>query len=65
MYVCNCAGVTQRELSRRLEQGTAGLKALRAERGLCQGCGKCTREVREALKHCEGARRSTLERSRS
>lgn len=52
MYVCNCAGVTRKELSCHLQQGIAGLKALQAERGLCRGCGKCTREVRAVLKHC-------------
>ncbi|MGE3538848.1 MAG: bacterioferritin-associated ferredoxin [Candidatus Tectimicrobiota bacterium] len=50
MYVCNCAGVTHRELHRHLDQGATNVKALCAERGLCRGCGKCAREVGEVLK---------------
>jgi bacterioferritin-associated ferredoxin len=50
MYVCNCAGVTHRELHSRLHQGATSLKELRAALGVCQGCGKCAREVGEVLK---------------
>ena len=50
MYVCNCAGVTHRELCHYLSQGNTNIKTLWAERGLCRGCGKCAREVGEVLK---------------
>jgi bacterioferritin-associated ferredoxin len=50
MYVCNCAGVTHGALHSRLQQGAANIKELRAELGLCTGCGKCVREVCEMLK---------------
>lgn len=61
MYVCNCAGVTQRELYRRLHQGAVDIKALQAELGLCKGCGKCAREVREMLKGRGDSERSQTE----
>ena len=50
MYVCNCAGVTHRELHSRLDQGAVGIKELQAELGVGKGCGKCAREVCELLK---------------
>lgn len=61
MYVCNCAGVTHRELYSRLHQGAISIKELQAELGLCAGCGKCAREVCEALKNCEDSERGRTE----
>jgi bacterioferritin-associated ferredoxin len=61
MYVCNCAGVTHRELQSRLHQGAIGIKELRAELGLCGGCGKCAREVCEMLKGYRDGERSRAE----
>ena len=61
MYVCNCAGVTHRELHNRLDQGTVCFKELRAELGLCKGCGKCAREVCEMLKGRVNSERNRVE----
>jgi bacterioferritin-associated ferredoxin len=62
MYVCNCAGVTHREIHSRLDQGAVCIKELRAELGLCTGCGKCAREVRELLKGREKSERNQADR---
>lgn len=49
MYVCNCQGVREREISQVIQAGATTMKALREVLGVASCCGKCAIEVREQL----------------
>lgn len=49
MYICICAAVTDRQIRNCIEEGCASVGELRAELGVCSGCGQCARAVRHML----------------
>lgn len=49
MYVCICSAVTDRQISQAVNGGAETLKALRTLLGVCGGCCKCARDVKELI----------------
>lgn len=49
MYVCNCAGVTQRQVKQAVNDGATTVKQLKNELGVASGCGQCACEARELI----------------
>lgn len=49
MYVCNCQGIRETEISQTIRSGATTLRALRQALGVGSGCGKCVCEVRDQL----------------
>ena len=49
MYVCNCNGVRERELTQGIQAGLHTVKALREALGVGTCCGKCVCDVRKHL----------------
>ncbi len=49
MYVCNCAGVTQRQVRQAVNDGATTVKQLKSELGLASGCGQCACDARELI----------------
>jgi len=52
MYICNCNGITEREIRGAAELGCASVEDLRRDLGLGNCCGKCVPEAREVLGGC-------------
>lgn len=65
MYVCNCNGVRERDLTQGIAAGLHTVKALRETLGVGSCCGKCVCDVRKHLQAhrtesaCRGACHST------
>ena len=49
MYVCNCAGVTQRQIKHAVNEGATTVKQLKAKLDVASGCGQCACEARELI----------------
>lgn len=45
MYVCNCNGITEREIRGALELGCASVDDLKRDLGVASCCGKCLPEA--------------------
>ena len=50
MYVCNCKGVTEREIWEAAARGAHSLKDLRRELGVASECGQCAEDAKRCLK---------------
>lgn len=55
MYICNCMGITDREIRGAAELGCETVADLGREFGLGTRCGKCVPDASRVLKAC-GAR---------
>jgi bacterioferritin-associated ferredoxin len=55
MYVCNCNGITEREIRGAVELGCTTLSDLRRDLGVATCCGKCAPHARKVLRHCTRA----------
>lgn len=56
MYICNCHGVRESEISQTIQSGATTLKALRQALGVGTCCGKCVTDVRDQLHREAGTR---------
>jgi bacterioferritin-associated ferredoxin len=54
MYVCNCMGITEREIRGAADLGCDSVKELSRELGVGTCCGKCVPEARALLARCCG-----------
>ena len=54
LYVCNCNGITEREIRGAASLGCATLQDLRRELGVGGCCGKCVPQAGEILRQCTG-----------
>ena len=54
MYVCNCNGIRERELTQGIQAGLTTVKALRETLGVGNCCGKCVCDVRRHLQAAQG-----------
>jgi bacterioferritin-associated ferredoxin len=52
MYICNCNGITEREIRGAAELGCASLEDLRRDLGVASCCGKCADEASRVLVGC-------------
>ena len=50
MYVCNCAGVTERDIHDAIDQGALSVKDLRRELNVADDCCQCTCDVKRCLR---------------
>jgi len=50
MYVCLCAGITDRQIKDKVGQGCNRLKDLMRETGLGMHCGKCCVQASEIIR---------------
>lgn len=57
MYICNCMGITEREIRGAADLGCETVKDLSRELGVGTCCGKCVPEARNLLRGCCGAQR--------
>ena len=55
MYVCNCEGVTEREIRQAVRLGACSMRALETSLCVAQNCGKCAPEVRVILREERGS----------
>ncbi|HET9576449.1 MAG TPA: (2Fe-2S)-binding protein [Usitatibacter sp.] len=55
MYICNCMGITEREIRGAADLGCQSVKDLSRELGVGTCCGKCVPEARNLLSACCGA----------
>jgi bacterioferritin-associated ferredoxin len=56
MYVCNCNGITERDIQGAVALGCTSVKELNRELGVGSCCGKCVPDARSLLKRCGAAR---------
>lgn len=49
MYVCNCKGVTDRDIREAVENGVSNLRSLRKCTGATGQCGKCAHHANAVL----------------
>lgn len=52
MYLCNCNGITKREIAGAAELGCTTLADLQRDLGVGTCCGKCVAEAQEVLRQC-------------
>lgn len=50
MLVCNCIGVTEKQVKAAINDGCSSLRDLRNELGVASSCGCCAQEARDLLK---------------
>lgn len=50
MYVCNCAGVTQKEIESAIASGADSMQALRQTLNVAKDCCQCACEVKRCLR---------------
>ena len=55
MYICNCNGVTEREIRGAVELGCATVADLKRELGVASCCGKCLPEASKLVRACAGS----------
>lgn len=55
MYVCNCNGVTEREIRGAVELGCNNVADLTRELGVANCCGKCLPEAARLVRTCSGS----------
>ena len=63
MYICNCNGITEREIRGAAELGCTTIEDLRRDLGVGDCCGKCVPEARNVLRQCAGGCRGRQSRS--
>ena len=52
MYICNCNGITEREIRGAVELGCHSIADLQRDLGVATCCGKCLPEARAVLRGC-------------
>jgi bacterioferritin-associated ferredoxin len=52
MYLCNCNGITEREIQGAVELGCASVADLTRDLGVGSCCGKCVPDARQLLRRC-------------
>jgi len=50
MYVCNCAGVTKRDIDDAVDRGARSLRDLRRELNVAADCCQCACDVKRCLR---------------
>jgi bacterioferritin-associated ferredoxin len=55
MYICNCNGITEREIRGAIELGCDSIADLQRELGVASCCGKCLPDATRLLRACQGA----------
>ncbi len=50
MYVCNCNGVTEREIRQAVELGADSLAQVSAELGVATCCGRCRCDAKRVIR---------------
>lgn len=55
MYICNCNGVTDREIRGAIELGCRTVADLQRDLGVATCCGRCLPEAHSLLVACRGA----------
>ncbi len=60
MYICNCMGITEREIRGAAELGCESVAGLSSSMGLGTRCGKCLPEAHGVLRRCGNACRVEL-----
>ena len=50
MYICNCNGVTEREIRQCARQGASSLGELRECLGVAGNCGQCKQAAKQILR---------------
>lgn len=53
MYVCNCNGIREQDLTQGIQAGLNTIKALRETLGVGTCCGKCVCDVRKHLQDAQ------------
>ncbi|WP_194756876.1 bacterioferritin-associated ferredoxin [Aliidiomarina indica] len=61
MYVCLCKGVTDKQITRAVENGACTMRDLRQQFGVGTQCGKCTCHARDVLHESLHARPDVIE----
>jgi bacterioferritin-associated ferredoxin len=56
MYVCVCFGITDRQISRAVEQGAGTLSEVQMKLPVGGCCGRCEDSAREVIRDCQRAR---------
>ena len=59
MYICNCNGVTEREIRGAVELGCQSMADLSTQFGVGTCCGKCVPEARRLMRSCIPIREAT------
>lgn len=54
MYICNCMGITEREIRGAADLGCETVAELSRDLGVGTCCGKCVPEARALLRSCCG-----------
>lgn len=49
MILCNCVGVTERQVRAAVNGGATTVKQLKDQLGVASGCGQCACEARELI----------------
>jgi bacterioferritin-associated ferredoxin len=52
MYICNCNGVTEREIRGAIELGCQSMAELSAQFGVGTCCGKCVPQASYLMRSC-------------
>lgn len=63
MYICNCNGITEKEIRGAVELGCETMTALQRELGVATCCGKCLPDASRILRSCAGC--ADIERRRA
>lgn len=50
MYVCNCAGITEKDIYDAVDRGAASVRDLRRELNVVNDCCQCACEVKRCLR---------------
>ena len=50
MYVCNCAGITERDIYDAVDRGAGSVRDLRRELNVVNDCCQCACDVKRCLK---------------
>jgi len=61
VYVCNCNGITEREIREAISLGSRTFGDLRRDLGVATCCGKCEHPVRRLVRQCTGRGRPAQE----
>ena len=52
MYICNCNGITEREIRGAVALGCSSMSELQRDLGVATCCGKCLPDARRVLNAC-------------
>jgi len=56
MYVCNCAGVTERDIHEAVDRGASSLRDLRRELNVAADCCQCACDAKRCLRERQSMR---------